>query len=102
MVQIKVHHIDGRISRISVSPAVSLLNSLLSAGIAMHHRCGGKAQCGTCRIRISATSKDSTVTNSISAKEAERLTAIGADPAAGDRLACQTYVFADTDVYLFD
>ncbi len=102
MVQIKVHHVDGRISCIATSPAVSLLNSLLSAGIIIHHRCGGKAQCGTCRVKIAATGDKKPATNQMSPKEAARLAAIGADPESGDRLACQTYVFNDIDVTLFD
>ena len=34
------------------SAAVSLLNSLLAAGVGIRHDCGGKALCGTCAVRI--------------------------------------------------
>lgn len=97
-----VHQIDGTTIPIAASPAISLVNTLLSAGIAIHHRCGGKAQCGTCRVRVESSNPDKPCMNSITSKEAQRLTAIGAHPEQGERLACQTYISGDCHVYLFD
>jgi len=99
--QITIHHIDGSTNLIIASPAISLLNNLLSAGIFLHHRCGGKAECGTCRVRIIAANQEKQVANTISPKEAHRLAATHARPEEGDRLACQTYIYRDCDVYLF-
>ena len=41
---------DGTV--IETSAAVSILNALLRNGTDIQHRCGGKAVCGTCRVRI--------------------------------------------------
>lgn len=75
------------------SAAISILNTLLREGIPIDHRCGGKAQCGTCRIRI--------------IEGAERLSPIRAREAAklekfkehqNLRLACQTYAAGDVTI----
>lgn len=97
-----VHQIDGTTIPIAASPAISLVNTLLSAGIAIHHRCGGKAQCGTCRVRVEPERGRKPIANAISPQEAKRLSVIGAHPEQGERLACQTYISGDCHVYLFD
>jgi len=99
--QIRVHHIDGTTVLITASPAISLVNTLLSAGISIHHRCGGKAECGTCRVRVISAAQEKGAANTMSPKEAQRLEAINAHPEEGERLACQTYIYGDCDVYLF-
>ncbi|WP_041396094.1 2Fe-2S iron-sulfur cluster-binding protein [Gracilinema caldarium] len=101
MAEIRVHQIDGTTVLIPASPAVSLVNILLSAGISIHHRCGGKAECGTCRVRLSSANQNIRFANAISPKEAQRLETMGAHPEDGERLACQTYISADCDVHLF-
>lgn len=101
MARISVHQPDGTITSITVSPAISLVNTLLTAGISIRHRCGGKAECGTCRVRVISANQAKRVANTIGQKEAQRLEAIGAQPEKGERLACQTYIYADCDVYLF-
>ena len=56
------------------------------------HRCGGKAQCGTCRIRII----EGTALNLAGDAERSRL---GEDAlAAGYRLACQSYAWGDVSI----
>ena len=41
----------GMPAELDSSPAGSLLNSLLAAGVRIRHDCGGKALCGTCAVR---------------------------------------------------
>jgi ferredoxin, 2Fe-2S len=82
---------SGRV--VEASPAVSMLNALLGDGVAIHHDCGGRAQCGTCRVRIlsgGATLRPKT--------EAEigRLEVVGAAP--DERLACQAHAFRDVEI----
>ena len=79
--------------KLPISPAISILNTLLRNGEPIQHVCGGKAQCGTCRIEIIEGQR------SLSPKterEIVRLAAINA--AANERLACQTYAFNDISV----
>jgi ferredoxin len=88
MVRIKVLNgagSDGPVAELESSPAVSILNSLLIAGVRIRHDCGGKALCGTCAIRVLA---GGTGLSPLGPREAERLAA-GRRP-AGIRLACQT------------
>lgn len=75
---------------VTSSAAVSILNALLRDGVAINHVCGGKAQCGTCRIQIV---EGDTNLNPMNERERIRLAAIGNPP--GTRLACQTYAFGD-------
>ena len=88
MARIKVIHragVDGPVSELESSPAVSILNSLLIAGVRIRHDCGGKALCGTCAIRVLAGGSG---LSPIGPQEAERLAAGGRS--AEFRLACQT------------
>jgi adenylate cyclase len=85
MVKITVR---GKTDReVEASPAVSILNNLLRAGVKISHLCGGRAICGTCRIRILSGAEHLTP---MGAAERRRLEADGT--VADDiRLACQTY-----------
>jgi adenylate cyclase len=79
------------------SPAVSILNVLLRNGVAVSHLCGGKAVCGTCRIRILEGVK-----NLSPMGEAERVRLLhgrqdGTLP-ENVRLACQTYARGDVTI----
>lgn len=74
------------------SPALSLLNALLRAGIRVRHDCGGKALCGTCRVRASGA------LGPVGEREAARLAAVGAGP--GERLACQAFPYGEASIEL--
>lgn len=73
---------DGTRTSIDVSPAFSVLVAAQRAGAALRHDCGGKALCGTCRVRV-LSGKLSPITE----RERHRLDVVGAGP--GVRLACQ-------------
>ena len=75
------------------SAAISILNALMRNGIAIDHRCGGRAQCGTCRIRI-VSGKESL--SPIRDREKAKLAKF---PDNRDlRLACQTYAYDDVTI----
>ena len=78
---------------LETSAAISILNTLLRAGVQINHRCGGKAQCGTCRIRVLEGSEH---LSPIGDREERRLVSVPADE--GVRLACQTYLFGDVTI----
>lgn len=76
-----------------LSPAVSILNTLLRNGHQIMHQCGGKAQCGTCRIEIVSGAER---LSPVRPAERERL---GDEMLkAGRRLACQTFAFGDVTI----
>lgn len=75
------------------SPAVSLLNTLLKAGVKINHMCGGKAVCGTCRISVITGAEN---LSPVKETEREKLESVSAKP--GQRLACQTYVKGDIEI----
>lgn len=79
---------EGR--EFEASSAVSLLNNLQRQGLRISHVCGGKAICGTCRVRIL---RGEDRLSRIGEAERTRLKALG-DP-EHTRLACQTYAFGD-------
>ena len=73
--------------------AESILTSLLKAGRPIRHDCGGKAICGTCRVRVLEGAGS---LSPVSDRERTRLAAIGASPE--ERLACQTHAARDAEI----
>lgn len=92
-----VVEIEGRDERLQISPAVSILNTLLQNGVRISHLCGGKAVCGTCRIKIL---KGEEYLSPM--QEAERVRLISGtgkeNPPPQTRLACQTYARGDIKI----
>lgn len=82
--------IEGKRFRIPISPAVSILNALIREGIPIQHRCGAKAQCGTCKVRVLEGHGG---LSPILAPELARLRAVKARE--DERLACQMYARRD-------
>jgi ferredoxin len=74
-----------------VSPVLSILVSAQRAGLPLRHDCGGKALCGTCRVRVI-----SGATSPMAERERLRLEAVGAGH--DQRLACQTMAGSDLDL----
>ena len=85
--EIKIHQSE---TKVTVHAAKSILNTLLQDGVKIRHDCGGKAQCGTCRIQIKSGSDKLSKKKPL---EESRLTAVSAGP--DERLACQTYTYGD-------
>ena len=82
---------DGR--TIETSAAISILNTLMREVVSIQHVCGGKAQCGTCRVRIVEGAQ---FLSPMLEREKTRLAATDAPP--DYRLACQTYVFGNVTI----
>ncbi len=80
-------------AEVRASPAVSILNTLMQNGIGIAHKCGGKAICGTCRIKIVSGGE---ILSPKTEAEIIRLKAMG-DP-EGVRLACQTYAAGEVRI----
>jgi adenylate cyclase len=77
--------------RVEASAAVSILNNLLRSGVKISHLCGGRAICGTCRIRIIAGME---YLSPMRQDEEQRLAADGVN-GPDIRLACQCYTRGD-------
>ena len=82
---------------IETSAAISILNTLLRQGVQIQHRCGGKAECGTCRVRIVEGAK---TLSPMLERERVRLQAVDAPP--DFRLPCQTYTFGEVTIEIPD
>ena len=78
---------------LETSAAISILNTLLREDVPINHRCGGKAQCGTCRIRVATGSN---YLSPVNERERFKLSQIGNPDDV--RLACQTYVYGDVSI----
>ena len=87
--------VEGKqIREVETSPAVSILNSLMRAGVRISHLCGGRALCGTCRIKILEGKKYLSPMG-----EAERIRLSERGPLPDDvRLACQTYTWGTVTI----
>lgn len=75
------------------TPIVSVLNALTKEGMRLRHDCGGKALCGTCRVRVVSGASG---LSPVGERERIRLSAVGA--ASDERLACQAYAFRDVEI----
>ena len=84
---------DGYPAELESSLTLSLLNSLLGAGVRIRHDCGGRALCGTCAVRVL---EGSLGLSPVGPREAERLVAGGRS--AEYRLACQTRVAREVSI----
>lgn len=78
---------------IEASPAVSILNNLLQNGVSISHVCGGRAQCGTCRLEIIDGDRYLSPRTDI---EKRKLRQIGNPEKI--RLACQTHTVGNITV----
>ncbi|MEI6875729.1 MAG: 2Fe-2S iron-sulfur cluster-binding protein [Spirochaetota bacterium] len=76
-----------------LSPATSLLVTIMKAGSMIRHDCGGKAQCGTCRVSLG----EPRAANPPRALELGRLGSLGLPLDGSVRLACQTFAFKDLE-----
>lgn len=75
-----------------VSEATRLVQAIEDSGVAIGHRCGGKARCTTCRVQF-VTGEPETWT------EAEYLKlGVGKADAPGYRLSCQIVCDRDMEV----
>lgn len=92
MAEIKIENLDRTVPAL---PGRSLLISLLHEEQPVHTVCGGKAQCGCCRVKILEGGKK---LSPVRPGEKARL---GADKLAeGWRLSCQTHNLRDVTLYL--
>lgn len=81
---------------VSCNPMRSILNNLLIAEVKIDTRCGGKAICGRCRIKVLNDSKF------ISPKKIEEKIKLKHLIDDGWRLACQTYSLRDIKIIIPD
>ena len=88
----KIWLLDSEVA-LPISPAISILNTLMREGISIQHKCGGKTQCGTCRVRIVEGYR---FLSPIQEREQIRLDALGNPDDV--RLACQTHAFGDITI----
>jgi ferredoxin len=84
---------DGVPREAETSPVFSLLNALTREGVRIRHDCGGKALCGTCRVRVVSGASG---LSPVGERERARLDAVGAAP--DERLACQSHAVRDVEI----
>lgn len=70
---------------IDTASGVSLLTALLEAGVALNHKCNGKAECGSCHLFVQEGRKS---LSKIQRTENEKLDSI-VGVGSKSRLACQ-------------
>lgn len=79
---------------IEVAEGMTILAALLGAGIAINHKCEGKASCGSCHIFVQEGRKG---VSKIAREENEKLdTIVGIG--SKSRLACQTKVLGTENI----
>ncbi len=81
--------------RVPTSPVLSLLVALQRGGVRHRGDCGGKALCGTCRVRVLAGGEG---LSPMADRERARLEAAGAPLDGSVRLACQARAARDAEI----
>ncbi|MDQ1279879.1 MAG: hypothetical protein QG670_1141 [Thermoproteota archaeon] len=83
---------EGR--KISVERKIILLKNLIASGLSVRSDCGGKGECGKCRVIL----KDQKNANPISLTEIKYISED--DIKAGYRLACQLRIEGDSSIFI--
>jgi len=90
---------DRPSANFEASPVYSILVAAQRSGVPLRHDCGGKAQCGTCRVKVLSGRL-----SPMEERERIRLEAVGALPGQTDgggavyRLACQSRPGSDLEL----
>ncbi|HUX36389.1 MAG TPA: 2Fe-2S iron-sulfur cluster-binding protein [Rectinemataceae bacterium] len=78
---------------VPLSPVTTILVAIMKIGAPIRHDCGGRAQCGTCRVEASSAEGLSPM----GVDERARLSALGLPVDGSLRLACRTYASRDVE-----
>ncbi len=73
---------------VSATPGVTILQAIMAAGIDMPHKCGGKAECGTCHIFVHEGRKSLSKVQRLENEKLDSIVGVGSK----SRLACQAVV----------
>jgi len=83
-------HFDPDNVDITVAKGENLLEAAIAAGVHISAACGGSGVCGTCKVHIKRGELDSAETDKVSEEEYGQ----------GIRLACQSRILSNLDVYI--
>jgi ferredoxin, 2Fe-2S len=76
---------------VEASEGVSVLQAMLTAGIAAPNKCGGEAKCGTCHIFVHDGRKSLSKVQRLENEKLDSIVGVGSK----SRLACQAVVGAE-------
>jgi uncharacterized 2Fe-2S/4Fe-4S cluster protein (DUF4445 family) len=89
-------HIQIDQRTLTTEKRVTLMESMVSAGVLLRSDCGGRGRCGKCRVRVADVEP-----GGLSEPDGEERQALGADRlAAGWRLACRAHVLGEVSLNL--
>jgi uncharacterized 2Fe-2S/4Fe-4S cluster protein (DUF4445 family) len=89
-------HIDGQ--TITTRRGLTLMESMVSAGVLLRSDCGGRGRCGKCLVGVAGAKM-----GALSEPDEDEGRVLGAERlAAGSRLACQAHVLAEVSLHVPD
>lgn len=94
MAKVIFHDADENINSVTIHEGHTILRAAKQGRIALQHRCGGKAQCTTCKVMI---------TNQAAVSEPQdiEIMRLGKnDIESGMRLSCQTKVYCTVEAMI--
>lgn len=94
MAKVIFHDADENIKSVTIHEGHTILRASIQGRVALQHRCGGKAQCTTCKVMIANQAR-------ISEPQDIEIMRLGEDNIEkGMRLSCQTKVYGTIDVMI--
>ncbi|HZW68261.1 MAG TPA: 2Fe-2S iron-sulfur cluster-binding protein [Pseudogracilibacillus sp.] len=94
MAKVTFHQGDELLKSVTIKKGQSILRAAKQGRLALKHRCGGNAQCTTCKVTV----KDQSAVSSPQKKEVMTLGEHNIDQ--NMRLSCQTRVHGEVDVVI--
>ncbi|MEJ1964581.1 MAG: 2Fe-2S iron-sulfur cluster-binding protein [Gammaproteobacteria bacterium] len=73
---------------VAANQGATILQALMAAGVDMPHKCGGKAECGTCHIFVHEGRKGLSKVQRLENEKLDSIVGVGSK----SRLACQVVI----------
>jgi len=77
-----------------ITPGSNLLATILAAGVAILHKCDGKAECGSCHLFVQEGRKSLSRMQALENAKLDTVVGVGSK----SRLACQTTIVGEENI----
>lgn len=94
MAKVTFHDPDNKSKHVTIRDGYTILRAAKQGRVALRHKCGGKASCTTCKVKIEQQKEISTPNQKEIMKLGDR------QIEKGMRLSCQTAVYGNVEAVI--